>query len=211
MASSQPRTALMFVANGSEDVETVGTLDVLRRAQVQVTVVAVEQAANTAHIVLSNGTKLVADQHLEDTTALALTKFDAVVIPGGGPGTQTLKQNDTVLQVLRGYDQNKKIVAAICAGPTVLQAARLGLPHSQSNASGAATTSVHRRLRLTSYPAARARLESDYDYYEDTVVVDGHIITSRGPATALHFGVAIAKALVGEKVATKVAQDMLIA
>ncbi|KAJ1984633.1 hypothetical protein H4R34_000536 [Dimargaris verticillata] len=208
MASPQPRTALMFVANGSEDVETVGTLDVLRRAQVQVTVVAVEQAANASHVELSNGTKLVPDQRLEDTTALALTKFDAVVIPGGGPGTQTLKQNGTVLQVLRSYDQNKKTVAAICAGPTVLQAARLGLPSVQGG--GAATTLAHRCLRLTSYPTARAQLESDYDYCEDTVVVDGHIITSRGPATALHFGVAIAKALVGDKVATKVAQDMLV-
>ncbi|KAJ1921621.1 hypothetical protein IWQ60_006713 [Tieghemiomyces parasiticus] len=188
------KKVLVFVADGSEDIETVATIDVARRGGLAVTVVGV--FLERAYAELANGVKLMPDARLEDLSDDQLRNFDALVIPGGNDGTQTLRSTTKVLQLLKQYHDGGKLVAAICAGPTVIQAAGLGLNGDT-------------KLRLTSYPSVQFMLETQYDYQEEDVVVDGNLITSRGPGTTIPFGLAIVKHLTNEQVSRETAKKLL--
>ena len=111
-----------------------------------------------------------------------LETYDAIVLPGGMPGATNLRDNE-----------ENKIVAAICAAPIAL-----------------AKAGVIEGKKVTSYPGFKEELGNVNYVEEDTVVVDGNIITSRGPATALVFGLEILKKLGYEKEAEEIREGMLI-
>lgn len=129
--------------------------------------------------------KLISDNDLET--------YDAIVLPGGMPGSTNLRDNEKVQSLIKKYNKENKIIAAICAAPIAL-----------------AKAGVIEGKKVTSYPGFKDELGNVNYVEEDTVVVDGNIITSRGPATALVFGLEILKELGYSKEAEEIREGMLI-
>lgn len=155
---------LVLVANGSEEIETVIIVDVLRRAGWEVTLTSIHESTT---LTCSRQVRLVADTTL--TAVADPLAFDALILPGGGPGTQAFKDEPAVASLCKRMHEAGKWIGAICAAPTVLDSA--GLLNGR-----AATCFPSRQSEMKT-----ARLSSE------RVVVDGHIITSQGPGTTFDF------------------------
>lgn len=179
--------ALVFLSTGFEEIEATTIIDVLRRCSVDVTV-----AGLTNHLVEgAHGIRIAADKLLAEVDT---ADFDAVICPGGGIGTEKLRKNQKVLEIIRRAFESGKLVAAMCAAPAVLSDA-----------------GVLKNRRCTIYPGMENELEKGGGKLsEDIVVVDDNVITSRGPATALPFALRIAERLVGKQVAEDVGRRMLV-
>ncbi|GAB0088563.1 Protein DJ-1alpha [Sergentomyia squamirostris] len=182
------KSALVILAPGAEEMEFVISADVLRRAEVKVTVAGL---GSTDPVKCSRDVMIVPDVTLAEA---AKQEFDAVVMPGGLGGAKVLAESKEVGELLKKQEQSGKIIAAICAGPTALKAHSIGLGKS-----------------LTSYPSVKDQLASSYKYIDDqTCVQDGTLITSRGPGTAYEFALKIAENLVGEAKTQAVRKAMLL-
>ncbi|PKK39605.1 hypothetical protein ABB02_01165 [Clostridiaceae bacterium JG1575] len=174
-----------FMANGVEEVELISVVDVLRRAQVKVDLISVEDPmVRSAHGVLLGSDRTLQTAQLES--------YDALYVPGGAQGAQTLAHTPEVLAALRSFDQQGKWIAAICAGPTVLEAAGILAGH-----------------KGTAYPGFAQGL-SLKQYKDDLVVVSGHIITSRGPASAPLLGFELLRQMGLEAQAETIWENMLM-
>lgn len=176
----------MFLAKGFEEIEASTIVDILRRSDVEVTV-----AGLTPELVEgAHGMKFVPDKSIEE---VAVRDFDAVVCPGGAPGYKNLRKNRRVIAMIKEAFDSDKLVAAICASPAVLSDA-----------------GVLKGKACTIYPGMEGELEKGGGKpREDLVVVDGNVITSRGPATALPFALKLAEKLAGKNVAEKVRSKTL--
>jgi len=119
--------------------------------------------------------------------------YDAIVLPGGGPGAQKLASSEKVKVLLADQEAAGKIIGAICAAPTAL------LAHN-----------IAKGKKLTSYPAFKDKLSADYTYTESLVEVDGSLITSQGPGTTFQFALQLVKTLVGEEKAKEISSAMLL-
>ncbi len=180
-----PRTALVILANGFEEIEAVTSIDILRRADVRVTVAAVA----CVRVDGAHGVPFVADVTLADVKD---QDFDAVVLPGGMPGAQVLGGTDMVREVVTRHADDGRIVAGICAAPAMALAA-FGVLDGK---------------RATCYPGFEERFPDTATFVEDAVVVDGNVTTSRGPGTAFAFGLELARQLAGEQKANELAAAM---
>lgn len=179
--------ALIAVADGVEDIETVTLIDVLRRAEVEVVVASVE---NRRMFTCARGTRVTADAMLVDVLA---QDFDLIVLPGGMPGAQHLAEHEPLADKVRQQARAGKLFAALCAAPALaLQA-----------------YGVLRQRRMTCYPAFSDRL-SGCTFVDQPVVVDGNCITSQGPATALEFALTLVEHLAGKATRKAVAEAMLV-
>ena len=158
-----------LLAPGFEETEAIQTVDILRRASLTVDIVAVDQL----EVMGSHQIKVIADKVLD-----SLDEYDMIVLPGGQPGTNNLMNNQQVIAAVRAFDQQKKWIAAICAAPTVLDAA-----------------GILKGKRVTSYPGLDQTAFKDSIYLEQAVVIDQHIITSRGVATVAEFAFTIIECL----------------
>jgi 4-methyl-5(b-hydroxyethyl)-thiazole monophosphate biosynthesis len=118
--------------------------------------------------------------------------MDGVVIPGGSSGAENIAASDAAVQVIRSCLDTGKLVAAICAAPGVVLGGH-GLLAGR---------------RFTCYPGFESRV-ADGEFSQDRVVVDGNVITSRGPGTAAEFSLAIIRYLVGEEAALSLRQATL--
>ena len=178
--------ALVLLAAGFEEIETVTIVDVLRRADVEVIVAGlVPNVVEGAH-----GMKFVPDKDIVD---VKVEDFDAVVLPGGNPGYKNLRKDIRVLKMLKEAFKSGKLIAAICAAPSVLSDA-----------------GILRGKNCTIYPGMADELKKGGGRpKQDIVVVDGNIITSRGPATALPFAITVAEKLAGKKVAEAVGKKTM--
>lgn len=174
--------ALVLLADGFEEIEAVTIIDVLRRAGVSVTAASI--AGSTVRG--SRGVSLVTDASFED---LSLDDYEAIVLPGGMPGAAALRDSEQVREALRTFSRSEKLVAAICAAPIALEAA--GLLAGR---------------RATSYPGHEIP-SAIYD--ESRVVVDGRLVTSRGPGTAMEFALELVELLAGAETKEKVARALL--
>lgn len=159
-------TAMIPVADGSEELEAVTVIDLLRRAEFDVTVAGLADGAVTA----SRAVRLLPDAGLDE---LAERTFDLIALPGGLPGAKRLGDSEALGGMLRRQHEAGRWLAAICAGPGVL--ARHGLLAGR---------------RATSFPGALDDFE-DIERVDEPVVVDGHIVTSRGPGTAMDFALTL--------------------
>ena len=176
------RKIAVLLANGFEEGEALLTVDVLRRAGFICDMVAVEEEMVQG----SHGIKIMADCLLKNADR---DSYDMVVLPGGLPGADTLRDTDAVIAWVQNFaSRENKYVAAICAAPQVL-----------------AKAGISRGRRLTSYPGQKFYdLFADADYVDDNrkteecVVVDGNLITSRGPATTLPFAYRLVEILGGD-------------
>lgn len=120
--------------------------------------------------------------------------FDAVVLPGGQPGSDSLASDERVGEILRRHESDGRVIGAICAAPLAIKRHGIG-----------------RGGVLTSYPSVREELTgAGYVYSEDRVSVCKNMITSRGPGTAFDFVLEIVRCLVGDGQAISIRRDMLI-
>lgn len=175
---------LVPLAEGCEEMEAVIIIDVLRRAGWTV----VPASISGAPVVASRGVVLMPDTLLSE---LNPSGFDLLAIPGGSAGADRLRRNEDILRIIRRFDSEKKIIAAICAGPLVLQEA------------GA----LQQRL-ATCHPGVRAALRGDVS--DDRVVVDDHVVTSQGPGTAFEFALTLIRLVDGEQAAATVAEGLIL-
>ncbi len=180
------KNVCVLMADGSEEMEVVITVDVLRRAGISVFVAGVGEGRL---VTASRGVRLAPDGAWDPTEA---SRFDAVVIPGGLGGVQMLRQEESVKQVVREFMQGGKIVASLCAGPVVLQEA-----------------GVLKDKSYTSFPGSREEL-TDGTWVDQPVVRDGNLLTSQAAGTAFAFALALVEVLVSPDMARKVAAGMLI-
>jgi 4-methyl-5(b-hydroxyethyl)-thiazole monophosphate biosynthesis len=176
---------LVPLADGFEEIEAVTIVDLLRRAGVEVRTASLAGREVTG----SHGITVMADSGLDEVEA---GDYDMIVLPGGMPGTTHLKSDSRVARLLRQFAESGRYTAAICAAPSVL--AHAGLLE------GRKATSFPGFLTPGSAPGIRLS--------EDAVVVDGKVATSRGPGTALPFGLALIELLEGPEVRRDV-QDRL--
>lgn len=169
-------TVLIPLAQGCEELEAVTVMDILRRAGVQVTAASLGEKTINA----SRGTVLLADMTLDEALE---QDYDMVVLPGGMPGSEHLKNDPRIITRLQHMAAQGKTIAAICAAPMALHAA--GLLEGR---------------RATSFPGVLEALPGSHIVLDDPVVVDGNIITSRGPGTALDFALTLVEILLGKTV-----------
>jgi len=178
------KRVLVPLAPGFEEIEAVTIIDILRRADVHVTVAGTVDGPVTG----SRGVVIVPDSTLDRAED---SVFDMIVLPGGGPGTEHLRRDQRIARILKAQSDRGGYVAAICAAPTVLGDA--GLLTGR---------------RVTSYPSYQSQLTAA-DYRTERVVVDGRLITSRSPGTALEFALTLVEHLVGSAVSRRIAGDVL--
>lgn len=185
------KTALVPITQGTEELEAVTIIDVLRRADIEVTVAAVpaDGQATGLSITASRGVKLVADRLLSECTHHV---YDAIVLPGGLPGAEHLRDSDLLRHLLVAQDKEKRVVAAICASPVVV------LQHHD----------LIRDRRATCFPGLMAELPAASRSAEKVVAM-GNLITSRGPGTAMAFSLAIVEALCGPDKREEIASQLL--
>ena len=176
---------LVPIANGSESLETVTVVNILRRAGVEVTLASVE-SSTTVHA--SRDIKLTADALWAD---VARKDYDMIVLPGGEQGATALGKHIALVEKLRTQRMQHKWYAAICASPALVLS-----PHGLLDGKQA-----------TCYPAFRDKL---IHYVNQPVVTDGHCVTSQGPATAVAFGVKLVEVLCGEEKSRQIAQGLLV-
>jgi 4-methyl-5(b-hydroxyethyl)-thiazole monophosphate biosynthesis len=181
------KKVLVPIADGTEEIEAVCIIDVLRRAGAEVTVAAVGGLQVTA----SRGVKLVADRSV---SACKTVTYDLVALPGGMPGAEHLRDSRDLEEILKRQAREGRWYAAICAAPAVVLQP-YGLLAGR---------------RATCHPNFVDRLEKT-DALESRVVVDGRCVTSRAPGTAIEFALKLVEALYGEEKATEVARPMVVA
>lgn len=177
-------TVIVFLADGFEIIEAMTPVDLLRRARMKVTTCSWNQERQ---VTSAEGVSVLADQTINDLSVQQLAKTDLIVIPGGQPGADNLKANQQVISALQQVAAQGGQVAAICAGPIVLNEA--GLIAGK---------------RFTCFPG----FEGDIDgIYENALVVkDGNIITAKGPGAAMNFALALIEALSDKRVSDLIAE-----
>ena len=179
------KSACVLIADGSEEMEVVICVDVMRRAGIAVYLAGVGEWQGSAKC--SRGVGIVPDGPWDPTQMAA---FDALVIPGGLGGVQTMRQDDSVLDAIRHFVREGKLVAAICAGPAVaMDAGVLG------------------GMRHTSHPSIRDELTVG-TWIDAPVVRDGCLLTSQGPGTAFDFALALVAELDSPETASRISGGM---
>lgn len=174
----------LFLADGFEEIEALAPLDILRRAGKEVSTVGVTGRTVTG----SHGIAVVCDATVEDVDPDETP--EAVILPGGMPGTKHLDDNMFVCAFTKAVYKNGGFVCAICAAPSVL--GHIGVLAGK---------------RATCFPGFEQELIGA-DVTDDPVVRDGNVITAKGAGVALEFGFAITEALCGAETAKKLSSSM---
>jgi 4-methyl-5(b-hydroxyethyl)-thiazole monophosphate biosynthesis len=175
---------LIPLAEGFEEIEAVCLIDVLRRAKIEVTVAGVG-AMNIAgaHDIQIQTECLLSEINSKD--------LDMILLPGGWGGTKALADDPDILRLLEEMDADNKLIGAICAAPFVLNKAGV-LKHN-----------------YTCYPSVEEQIREEGYTQEHNVVTDGNIMTSRGPGTAICFGLAIVEKLKDTQTAEALKEGLL--
>lgn len=176
---------LVLLADGCEEVEALTVVDLLRRANISVCMASV---SNSKKIIGSHGIEFYADELFQN---VILKDFSGVFLPGGLPGTHTLRHNSDVIQVIRDLYKKGLLVSAICAAPVVLEKA--GILTGKS---------------VTCYPGFETMI-TEGTVISKKVVVDGNIITGQSVGTAFEFGVQLIVYLKGEQAGQEIREQCL--
>jgi DJ-1 family protein len=180
------KKVLVPIAQGTEEMEAIIVIDMLRRAGMTVCV-----AGENEIITCSRNTKMIPDKLIEQINAD--DEFAAIVLPGGALGTENLLNNYRLEEILRFNYNNGSILAAVCAAPTILMRHKL-LPLG---------------CKVTSHPSVASQFEH-FAYLDSPVVISGKIITSRGAGTTIEFALAIIAELLDKEVADRIANDIVL-
>lgn len=177
-------SALLVIADGSEEMEAVITYDLLVRAGIDVTLSSIA----SLQIKASRGLTLTADSTLESVRS---QQFDVIICPGGLPGAQNLQDSHLLSDMLCKQHKRGAYIAAICAAPALVFAHHGLLDH----------------VKATGYPSTEELIPN---YINEDVIVDDQIITSQGPGTTMAFALKIIELLAGDIMAKEVASTALI-
>ncbi|HRT31901.1 MAG TPA: DJ-1/PfpI family protein [Anaerolineae bacterium] len=181
------KRVLVPIAEGTEELEAVSIVDVLRRAGAEVTVASVMERLQ---VTASRGVKLVADARIGDCAA---ETYDLIALPGGMPGAVHLRDSAELTALLQAQATAGRLYAAICAAPVVV------LQHH----------GLLEGRRATCHPSFEKELRNP-EAVAQRVVVDGNCVTSRGPGTAVEFALQLTALLFGEAKAREVGAAMLV-
>lgn len=183
--------ALVFLADGFEEIEAITIIDVLRRGNVEVVTSSISSSKTVKG---AHGIEIQADSlATEATQEASLNTFDMVALPGGLPGATYLQESPLVAKAIQKLTANGKWVSAICAAPKVL-----------------CSQGVVKGKKITHYPGAVADLNGAIVVDKD-VVVDGKITTGRGPAAAFAFALQLVENLKGKEASDTIAKQALLA
>ena len=184
---SELKRAAVFFADGFEEVEALTVVDYLRRADIHVDMISTidNKICRGAH-----GIDVAMDKLMDEIS----DDYDAYIFPGGSDNAASMRQNKKLLDKVKKVFNENKLVCAICASPTVLYEA--GLLAGK---------------KITSYPGVFKNIKGGFDYLEEKVVVDGNLITSRGPALTVYFALEIIQALEGEEKRQQIENQILLA
>jgi len=163
--------AFVLLATGFEEMEAIGIIDILRRGDIDTTIISVtgDKIVTGVHDI-----PVIADELFEN---IACWNCDALVLPGGGPGSVLMKEHEGVASAILEVYGNQQLVAAICAAPRVF--GKLGLLEGR---------------KATCYPGIEPELINAI-VVNEPAVTDGNIITGRGPGYVIDFGLSILKYL----------------
>ncbi len=179
------KKVLVVLADGFEEIEAITPIDVLKRAGLDVTIAGLSSKTVTG----THGIKFQTDLLLEEYKNLP----DAIILPGGLPGAKNLAESPKVIELVKKMDQAKKVVGAICAAPALVLA-----PNGILNG-----------RKATCYPGFEKNFSLQINFSHERVIVDGHVITSRGPGSALEFSLQLVEVLVGKEHAKELSEGLL--
>ena len=176
---------LVPLATGFEEIEFVSIVDVLRRADLDVTIASISKDLNIkgAHAI-----EIKADLSL---ITLTTEVFDAIILPGGMPGTTNLLKSTALLETIRTHFNNSKLIGAICAAPWVLDAA-----------------GILAGRKATIYPGMKDKIPSAC-HTPSRVVVDKNIVTGQGPGTAIEFALTLVEQLSNSNKANELKKTLI--
>lgn len=177
--------AVVLLAEGFEDIEAVTVIDILRRGGVNTVTASIGESLE---VISAHNVVVRADRRLCD---LGENVWDALILPGGMPGTANLAASSLVVDALKRHAAEERLICAICAAPTVLVSSGVLPP----------------RVHVTCYPTCAVDL--DRASANVPVVADGNFITGQAPGSAMLFGLVILQHLMGDEVASKVAKGMV--
>lgn len=177
--------AALVLIDGFEEIEAITIMDVLRRGGVDVTSISLRVGSESRIVHGKHGMDILADRMFAEVSEEA---FDVLAIPGG---TTAYLDHEGLLAWVKRFDREEKILAAICAAPSVLGKA-----------------GVLRGKRATIYPGMEEYADGA-DIQPDMVIKDGRLITGKGPAASIAFSLALLEDIQGAKAAEKVAEAML--
>jgi 4-methyl-5(b-hydroxyethyl)-thiazole monophosphate biosynthesis len=177
----------IFLADGFEEIEAVTPLDFLRRAGIDAAAVSITERRVVTG---SHGIALTADRTMAEIAGLP---FDAVVLPGGMPGSTNLAASGALDALIKEAAAGGKLIAAICAAPAVVLAPK----------------GVLAGKKFTCYPGMEKEVSAGAVWLPEKVVVDGNLITSRGPGTAALFALAVIEKLAGKEIAQQTGKSAL--
>lgn len=181
------KKAIIILADGFEEIEAITPIDIMRRAGIEVIIAGI----NRKEVTGARGITILADKKFDE----AGDNFDACVLPGGMPGAANLASSEELKSFINKMNREGKVIAAICAAPAVVLAP-MGILNNRS---------------ATCYPISEYALilGKTAKYEEESVVVDGNIITSQSAGTALLFALAIVAALAGKTASEKVKESIV--
>lgn len=176
----------LFLANGFEEIEALGTVDILRRAKIDIVTVSItdDNIVTGAHNI-----PVRADKTFTDTD---FVNFDMLILPGGMPGAKHLNEHDDLKNLISDFYSKGKLIAAICAAPMVLGG--LGILDGK---------------RATCYPGFEPELIGAITT-EESVVVDENIITGKGPGLVFDFGLRLVEKLLSIQDRREVQNGLLL-
>lgn len=170
------KKAAVLVAPGFEEGETLTIVDILCRAQIQCDTFGFDQIVTGGHDITLQCDKVLSEEVID---------YDMVILPGGYDGAVNLRDNEIVMDILHQMNEKGKYICAMCAAPIALE--RAGLLDNKN---------------FTAYLGYDKKIKKG-NYLENKVVIDGQIVTSRGPATAYAFAYKLVELLGGDALAVK--------
>ena len=175
----------LFLAEGFEEIEALTPVDILRRAGITCTTVSIGTKKEVAgsHNIIITADKLFDEMNSFDA--------DAIILPGGAVGTANLKAHKGLQTVIEKFHNEKKLICAICAAPTIL--GEMG---------------ILKGLHAVCYPGLEGKLLGAYPE-EDPFCYDGTVLTGRGPAKSMLFALKIIELLLGEEKMNEIKQEIV--
>ena len=182
--------AYILLAEGFEEVEALTSADILSRAGVTVALVKIPTSpadANNGFVSGSHKITVKPDIILKESNdCMQIADGDCIILPGGMPGTTHLSESTACRQLLKSYSDNGKLIAAICAAPSIL-----------------GENGILKGKKATCFPGFESKLIGA-EHVDAPAVTDGNIITGKSMGCAVSFALAVAQALVGKKAADKI-------
>ncbi len=179
------KKVIILLADGFEEIEAITCIDLLRRAELKITVASL----GNLEVKGSHQIKIKADKALKENNF----NYAACVLPGGMPGAKNIAASEKAKKLINKINTEKRIIAAICASPAIVLAP-MGLLDNK---------------KATCYPGMQEYFSKSTIYQNKKVVVDKNIITGQGPAAAFIFALKIIEKLSGKERSEKIKKDCL--